>query len=342
VPLAIVARELGGSASAAIDSALTGRVSVRLKCPACRALMAEARIEDTYGVDVCRRCQLLWLDAGERTQVARDSLPALDRDDRAALAARGKTDLARWVMAERAARLDRIPSVPAWRLVLGYFGLPVLASEHRVAIVPLVTLLLATLMTLGTWLHHESASLAQLLGFDSADPLRMGGLTVLTSFMLHGGVLHWLGNLYFWLMVAASAEQLLGSARLLVLCLVACASSALADWLLPRHSVSIGASGVVAALLVFFALALPHARVALFFWPLVYRGRSGWVHLPVGGALALWLVGQVWGLVGQLSGFGRVSYAAHLGGALTGAIAFLWWRAPQSRKSRLSVRSPHA
>jgi membrane associated rhomboid family serine protease len=82
------------------------------------------------------------------------------------------------------------------------------------------------------------------------------------------------------------------SARFLGLCLLACASSALADWLMPQRSVSIGASGVVAALLVFFALALPHARVALFFWPLVYRGGSGWLHLPVRAALVLWLLGQ--------------------------------------------------
>ena len=49
--------------------------------------MGELNVAGSYVIDVCSRCQLLWLDAGERQQLLRDSEPALDATQKAILAA---------------------------------------------------------------------------------------------------------------------------------------------------------------------------------------------------------------------------------------------------------------
>jgi membrane associated rhomboid family serine protease len=78
---------------------------------------------------------------------------------------------------------------------------------------PLVTWGLSVLIALVSLLAFVNLdSAVQEFGFIPAEFWRYGGATLLTSFFLHGGLLHLAGNLYFFLLLqlVGIREQLSG------------------------------------------------------------------------------------------------------------------------------------
>jgi len=176
--------------------------------------------------------------------------------------------------------------------------------------------------------------IVQRFGFIPAQPFRYGGLTVISSLLLHAGWIHLIGNMYFLMVFGDNVEDYLGKKRFLLLAVVAALSGDFLHWLLePRSNLpSVGASGMISGVLAFYALQFPHARLAMLWY---YR----WVRFPAWGAFVLWGLLQIVGVVQQLSGFSHVSALAHIGGALSGIALWLWWRkgitentAPKSEK----------
>ena len=164
------------------------------------------------------------------------------------------------------------------------------------------------------------------MGAGTGSLARHYGLTFITSFFLHGGIIHLLGNLYFLLIFGDNVEDFLGKAKyLLLIGLSAFAGDILHIVADPRAQVpSIGASGGIAGVLVYYCLQFPKAKVGLLIW---FR----WIRIPVGWMLAFWVAGQILGTVKQLSGFGSVSALAHLGGAIVGVL--FWWVGKGNEKS---------
>lgn len=102
------------------------------------------------------------------------------------------------------------------------------------------------------------------------------------------------------------------------------------DLLEPRsselpHEVLVGASGGISALVAFYALAFPRARMRLFFLSLRF-GIVRWLSFSVRTWLVLWLGMQLIGALNQAQGLTLVSSAVHLGGATAGLIAWHYWR----------------
>ena len=150
-------------------------------------------------------------------------------------------------------------------------------------------------------------------GFVPAEMWRHGGLTLVTSFFLHGGFIHLLGNMYFLAVFGDNVEDLLGWRRYLLLLLVATLAG---DLLQAGAQMSplipcIGASGGVAGVLVYYGLTFPHGRLRLLL-------RFVFVEVSVWSALALWAGIQVISMIVQRAD--EVGYGAHVGGAFTGLI----------------------
>jgi membrane associated rhomboid family serine protease len=82
---------------------------------------------------------------------------------------------------------------------------------------------------------------------------------------------------------------------------------------------SIGASGGIAGLFSFYALAFPKARLGMLL-------RFNWVTIPAWVALILWLLYQLMYAYLQTFELVRINSLAHLGGALAGFGAWLVWR----------------
>jgi membrane associated rhomboid family serine protease len=167
-------------------------------------------------------------------------------------------------------------------------------------------------------------SVVQNWGLIPAQLWRHGGLTLASSFFLHGGIWHLVGNVYFLLVFGDNVEDYLGRWRWLALLV---AASLLGDTMHvlfePRSTMPcVGASGGISGLIVFYALAFPRARLS-FMWR--YWLYFRWIGMPAWVALVLWLLLQSWGAYAQFMGFSHVSATAHLGGAGVGFLAWLAW-----------------
>ena len=164
--------------------------------------------------------------------------------------------------------------------------------------------------------------IVQQYGLIPAEASRRGGLTFLTSFFLHGGVIHLLGNIYFLLVFGDNVENFMGRIRYLILILLADLVGNLAHIAADPHShiPCIGASGGIAGIITFYALQFPRARLAFMFrWGFVY---FRWIRLPAWGGLVLWVLFQLFGAWLQIRGMSHVSAFAHLGGLFAGVAAW--------------------
>jgi membrane associated rhomboid family serine protease len=180
------------------------------------------------------------------------------------------------------------------------------------------------------WAFFNLDSAVENFGMVPAHAFRYGGATFITSFFLHGGWMHLLGNLYFFLLFGGEVEDFLGRRRFLLLVFLATVVGHLfhicGD---PRSDLPcIGASGGISGVLVFYACQFPRARLGFFFWFL--RGL-GWVRVPAWAVFGLWLLLQLRGALYQMHGFSSVSSLAHIGGVTTGFLLWLAWRKLQTK-----------
>ena len=153
-------------------------------------------------------------------------------------------------------------------------------------------------------------------------------LTTVTSMFLHGGWLHFLGNmLYLWIF-GDNVEDQLGHARFVLFYLICGVVAGLAHvFMNPGSTVpTIGASGAIAGVMGAYFVLYPHSRILallpLFvFWEVI--------EVPAIFFLGLWFVMQFFSGVGSIAmgarvASGGVAFWAHVAGFLAGmATVFL-------------------
>lgn len=289
--------------------------------------VALADAQDSPLVDVCRLCHFVWFDANELAElnprpvpVAPPPMPAEAREAIAML------EVER--IAHEAEGSDFESEAPAewWKQIAAFFGVPVEFDAPAQTIRPWATWILCLTIA---WVSIATASdlrhWVNEYGLIPAQAGRHHGLTFLTSFFLHGGLVHVVGNLYFLFVFGDNVEDFLRWPRYLLLIVVA----ALVGDLLhiaaePRATIPcIGASGGIAGVIVFYALQFPRIRLGFLFR---YWFYFRWIRLPAWFALVLWLGFQLIGAAQQLAGMTSISSLAHLGGVAVGLIGWLLWR----------------
>lgn len=307
---------------------VTGRA-----CPGCHLHFLEVYPEHRAHLpplDVCHRCHLVWFDPGEF-----DVLPQLQlekkEEDVSPLVKQAGALLSIQLDREREKRKFLTGESPDewWKYLPAFFGMPVEQDASGVRYLPVFTwglslvILLATLAAFATGIHDA----VYRFGFIPADPGRYFGLTFFTSFFLHAGLVHILGNLYFFLVFGDNVEDYLGSWSFL--CLVAAATLAgdTLHMMVDRQPAVpvIGASGGISGVLAFYALRFPRVRLAFMVrYFILFR----WFAIPAWLGFVLWLLLQSVGVWQQLAGFSHVSALAHLGGA---AVGFVFWLGMRER-----------
>ena len=303
-------------------------------CPSCQKTMVEVvpPAEDVrVALDVCPRCQFIWFDRREFEQLpkARPEPPKPERTKQLPLKVREQIAMAQLKQLEEQAEGPEFGGQPPdelWQYIPGMLGLPVEYNNKPLDRVPWVTLGLALLLAI-TYAATAAnlQAVVQQWGMIPAEAMRHGGLTFLTSSLLHGGFFHLLGNTYFLLVFGDNVEDYLGTWRYWLMILVAMIGGHLlhiaGD---PRSAVPcIGASGGISAVIVFYALKFPEARLGILFR---YFVHFRWVHFPAWAGLAMWAALQALIITQQLLGVGHVSGLAHLGGAIVGLLAWMLWR----------------
>ena len=242
----------------------------RKQCPTCRNLMPET-IQDGLKLDVCKVCQFVWFDAREFEQMPVAS-PIMAKRAELPQAAREAIALYEVKRMDEMITEDEPPET--WQQLPAVFGLPVECDTPAMAGFPVVT-----------WTVALCVIAASITGFMFADPVlkefslipaeagRYGGLTFITSFFLHGGILHLVSNLYFLIIFGDNVEDYLGRWKYGALLLCATIVGDLAHIAgEPRDLLPcIGASGGISGIITFYALQFPHARLG--FGPLYDRHR---------------------------------------------------------------------
>jgi membrane associated rhomboid family serine protease len=144
-------------------------------------------------------------------------------------------------------------------------------------------------------------------------------LTLVTCIFLHGGWLHFLGNMWFLWIFGDNVEDRLGHATFAVLYLGTGVVAGLAHMVFNFSSPipTIGASGAIAGVMGAYLWMFPRAQVLtiiplLFFWPLLI--------LPAPIFLGIWFIMQFWSgaLAVTSEATAGVAWWAHIGGFVAG------------------------
>jgi len=162
--------------------------------------------------------------------------------------------------------------------------------------------------------------------------------SMITAAFAHGSWLHVVGNLVFFFAFAVAVEMIIGSVRfigvLLGLAIGTHIFYSLAMMGVDTPPPTVGLSGVVMGMLALFAYFLPHGRIRIFFWFIVFFRRFS---IPA-WFVAMWFVGwDVYSLVTD-DGQSQINFVAHISGAALGYTAgLLLFRKQRERVAALSV-----
>ena len=149
--------------------------------------------------------------------------------------------------------------------------------------------------------------------------------TLLTYMFMHGNIMHLIGNMLFLWVFGDNVEDAMGHGRFLVFYVLCGIFAALFHtWMLPSSEVPlIGASGAVAGIIAAYLLLTPRVDV----WVLVFHFLP--LQLPAWIVLGSWAILQF--AMPLLGVGGLVSWWAHVGGILAGAVLVLVLRRPGVR-----------
>lgn len=295
-------------------------------CPQCRKAMTQIHVSGV-DLDVCLHCHFVWFDRGEMellTPIPAAPSDGMTQSQREAFAMMKVEALAN---EGHGSDFDSEPPDTWWEWIATVCGMPIEYDAPAEERNPWCTWILAALMILATALAFPQLREAvQTFGLIPAQATRLGGLTFVTSFFLHGGAFHLIGNLYFLVVFGDNVEDFLRPVKYLGLVALAAFVGDLAHIAIDPQSQMpcVGASGGIAGVITFYALQFPKVRLEfLFNWGFMY---FRWIRIPAWFALGLWILFQFFGAWEQVAGLSSVSAVAHLGGAVTGVVLWLFWR----------------
>lgn len=142
-------------------------------------------------------------------------------------------------------------------------------------------------------------------------------LTYVTYAFLHGDIWHLGGNMLFLWVFGDNVEDALGHVRFLLFYLACAAAGAFVHGMAAPDSQAplIGASGAIAGVVTAYLMLHPRVKI----WVLAL-GRIP-LRLPAWALLALWIAFQLFMMVAAAEG--EISWAAHVGGIVAGAVLIL-------------------
>lgn len=162
-------------------------------------------------------------------------------------------------------------------------------------------------------------------------PAEFSWLTVVTSMFLHGGLLHFGGNmLYLWIF-GDNVEDRMGHGRFLLFYLLCGTAAAVAqtvsspDSLLPM----LGASGAIAGVMGAYFVLFPHARIVALF-PIFIFFKV--IEVPAILFLGFWFLMQLMSGVGSVAATtagepaGGIAIWAHVAGFVAGLTGVFMFR----------------
>ncbi len=168
-------------------------------------------------------------------------------------------------------------------------------------------------------------------------PAAFSWVTVFTSMFLHGGFLHFGGNmLYLWIF-ADNVEDRMGHGRFLVFYLLCGVAAALAQAIIDPDSVvpMVGASGAIAGVMGAYFVLYPRSRIVTLV-PLFVFVQI--MEVPAIFFLGIWFLMQFVSGVGSIATTaagepaGGIAFWAHVAGFVAGVSGVIVFRRPERQR----------
>ena len=154
-------------------------------------------------------------------------------------------------------------------------------------------------------------------------PVRFQYTDLITSMFLHGGWMHFLGNMLFLWVFGDNVEDVLGHAKYLLFYLASGLAAGLLHVFTNSDSVvpAIGASGAIAGVMGAYLVKFPHSRIVMLVPIFVFLTTF---EIPAAFVLVYWFVIQLFSGVGSYAttaaNSGGTAWFAHIGGFLAGIV----------------------
>jgi membrane associated rhomboid family serine protease len=183
----------------------------------------------------------------------------------------------------------------------------------------------------GSALDWSSGALAESRNRAASESLVPAFLTPLTCIFLHGGWLHFVGNMWFLWIFGDNVEDCLGHRRYLLFYLAAGLTASIAHLLTNTDSTlpTIGASGAIAGVMGAYMVLYPRARV-LTVIPLFIFIQV--LALPAVLVLGIWFALQFYEVLATSADGSGVAWWAHIGGFTMGLVTILVLRTRKGLK----------
>jgi membrane associated rhomboid family serine protease len=166
------------------------------------------------------------------------------------------------------------------------------------------------------------------VGLDKAIDFIPAWMSLGSYAFLHGGWLHFLGNmLYLWIF-GNNVEDAMGRGRFVVFYLLCGAAAALVQGFIdPKSTIPmIGASGAIAGISGAYLLLYPRANVVVLMVIIIYFRR---INVPAVVVLLVWFAAQLLSAIGSPTGGGGVAFWAHVGGFVAGLVLIPFFKSPE-------------
>ena len=149
-------------------------------------------------------------------------------------------------------------------------------------------------------------------------------LTIFTSMFMHGGWMHFLGNMGYLFIFGDNIEASLGHKRYFVFYILCGVAAALSQSIAaPASDVPmIGASGAIAGVLGSYFVLHPRSNVKV----LVFFGLITIINIPAFIVLGIWFGGQLLSSASVSAGEPGVAFLAHIGGFVAGAALVFFFK----------------
>jgi membrane associated rhomboid family serine protease len=168
-------------------------------------------------------------------------------------------------------------------------------------------------------------------------PAAFSWVAVFTSMFLHGGFLHFGGNmLYLWIF-GDNVEDRMGRGRFVVFYLLCGVAAALAQTIINPDSVVpvVGASGAIAGVMGAYFVLYPRSRILTLLPFFIF---SQLIEVPAIFFLGIWFVMQLMSGVGSIATAtggepsGGIAFWAHIAGFAAGVSAVMVFRRPERQR----------
>jgi membrane associated rhomboid family serine protease len=167
-------------------------------------------------------------------------------------------------------------------------------------------------------------------------PARFSFVALLTSMFLHGGFLHFGGNmLYLWIF-GDNVEDRMGHGRFLAFYLLCGSAAAIAQTIMQPDSLvpMVGASGAIAGVMGAYFVLYPRSKIVTLL-PIFFFIQL--VELPAIFFLGVWFLMQFVSGLGSVVASaanpgGGVAFWAHVAGFATGVVGVLLFKRPERQR----------